>query len=56
MPEADSFSQTAFANDYERFVQWKMEQVRYDSEFGIIHAPISKDAKIDWEKIEDDNF
>ena len=56
MPEADSFSQTAFANDYERFVQWKMEQVRYDSEFGIIHAPTSKDAKVDWEKIEDDNF
>jgi hypothetical protein len=33
-----------------------MEQVRYDSEFGIIHAPATKDAKIDWEKIEDDNF
>ena len=56
MPEADSFSQTAFANDYERFVQWKMEQVRYDSEFGIIHAPATKDAKVDWEKIEDDYF
>jgi len=40
MPESDSYQQTAFLNDYERFVNWKMEQVRNDSEFGIIHVPI----------------
>lgn len=61
MPESDSYQQTAFLNDYERFVNWKMEQVRNDSEFGIIHVPIQKDkndkdAKVDWEKIEEDNF
>lgn len=30
-----------------------MENVRYETEFGILHAPTSKDAKIDWDKIED---
>jgi hypothetical protein len=54
MPDCDSFVQTAFANDYERFVKWKMEQVRYETEFGIIHVPTTKDAKIDWEQIEDE--
>jgi len=30
-----------------------MENVRYETEFGIVHAPTSKDAKVDWEKLED---
>lgn len=31
-----------------------MNNVRYETEFGIVHLPPSKDAKIDWEKIDDD--
>ena len=31
-----------------------METVRYDTEFGIIHLPATKDAKVDYEKIDDD--
>ena len=54
MPDCDSVVQTCFASDYERFVQWKMDQVRNETEFGIIHAPATKDAKIDWDKIDDD--
>jgi len=54
MPDCDTFNQQAFASDYQRFLEWKMNNVRYESEFGIVHAPASKDAKIDWEKIEDE--
>lgn len=28
MPDMDSFSQKAFANDYQRYQEWKMSQVR----------------------------
>ena len=31
-----------------------MGQVRYETEFGIIHAPTTKDAKVDLEKINDE--
>jgi hypothetical protein len=54
MPESDAFVQQAFAGDYQRYLDWKMNNVRYETEFGIVHVPPSKDAKIDWEKIEDD--
>lgn len=28
--------------------------MRYETEFGIVHLPPSKDVKVDWEKIEDE--
>jgi hypothetical protein len=31
-----------------------MDSVRYETEFGLIHVPASKDAKVDWERIEDE--
>lgn len=33
-----------------------MENVRYETEFGLVHAPASKDAKVDWDKIEDNEY
>lgn len=54
MPDCDTFNQQAFAADYQRYLDWRMNNVRYETEFGIVHLPPSKDAKIDWEKIEDD--
>jgi len=33
-----------------------MDQVRYDTEFALIHAPVSKDQPVDWAKIADDEF
>lgn len=54
MPDCDSFNQQAFANDYQRFNEWRMGNVRYETEFGIVHVPLSKDAKVDWEQIEDE--
>lgn len=36
MPDMDSFVQKAFANDYQRYQEWKMTQVRFNTEFGII--------------------
>ena len=35
MPGCDMISQQAFANDYIRFKEWQMQQVRYDTEFAI---------------------
>lgn len=57
MPDCDPFNQTAFANDYQRYMDWKMENVRYETEFGIVHIPQSKDSKIDRDKIDEEwNF
>jgi len=44
MSECDTLKQTSFADDYKRFLEWKMSQVRYDTEFGIVHVPASKDG------------
>ena len=33
-----------------------MQQVRFDTEFAIIHAPASKDNPVDWAAIADDEF
>lgn len=54
MPESDTFVQQAFASDYQRYLDWRLNNVRYETEFGIVHLPASKDAKVDWEKIEDE--
>jgi len=56
MPPIDSLKQQAFVNDYIRHTEWKMAQVREDTEFAMIHLPPSKDAEVDWSKIEDDIY
>ena len=33
-----------------------MDQVRYDTEFALIHAPPSKDQPVDWAKVADDEY
>lgn len=51
----EPLKQSAFLEDYNRFTEWKMSQVRYDSEFGITHvAP--KDGSLDLDEIEDAEF
>lgn len=55
MPPCDLFSQQAFANDYIRYQEWLMQQVRYDSEFAIVHKIGGKDG-IDPRQLEDDLY
>lgn len=51
----EPLKQNSFIEDYVRFNEWKLSQVRYDSEFGIVHiAP--KDGSIDLDEIEDIEF
>lgn len=45
--------QVAFTDDLERYKKWKAAQTRYETEFGITHAP-AKDGTLDLKKIEDD--
>lgn len=45
--------QVAFHDDLDRYKKWKLSQVRYDTEFGITHAP-AKDGTLDVKKIEED--
>ena len=33
-----------------------MNQVRFDTEFAIVHAPVSKDQPVDWEKVAEDEY
>lgn len=54
MPDCDSFNQQAFANDYQRYIEWRMSNVRYETEFGIVHLLTNKDNKADFERIEDE--
>jgi len=56
MQECDILKQQAFANDYIRHSDWKLTQVRNDTEFSLNHLPASKDGQVDWEQIEDDDF
>jgi len=56
MPDCDSFNQKAFSMDYQRYVEWRMHNVRYETEFGLVHVPASKDAKVDWDQIEDEEY
>jgi len=51
----EEFKQEAFYDDFDRYKQWKMSQVRYDSEFGIVWIPV-KDQVIDYKKIENDEY
>ena len=53
--EFEPFKQEAFYDDLERFKKWKISQVRYDTEFGIIHVP-AKDQQIDLKKINEEEF
>jgi hypothetical protein len=51
----DPIKQMSFNDDYQRFTEWKVSQVRYDTEFGIVHhAP--KDQELDLEEIEDNEY
>ena len=54
MSDCDPFNQQAFANDFQRYTDWWIGNVRYETEFGLVHLPPSKDQKVDWEKIEDE--
>jgi hypothetical protein len=49
----ESIKQQTFLDDLDRFKKWKISQVRYDTEFGIVHAP-TKDGSIDLKKIEEE--
>lgn len=49
----EMIKQIAFNDDLERYKKWKMSQVRYETEFGIQHAP-NKDGSIDTKKIEEE--
>ena len=51
----ESFKQDAFYDDFNRYRLWKMSQVRYETEFGIVHVP-AKDQVLDFRKIEDDEY
>lgn len=51
----EPLKQNSFIEDYVRFNEWKLSQVRYDSEFGIIHIP-PKDGSLDLDEIEDIEF
>ena len=53
--EFESFKQDAFYDDFNRYRQWKMSQVRYETEFGIVHVP-AKDHVLDFKKIEDEEY
>ena len=44
LPACDEFSQKAFANDFIRYQEWKMSQVRYDTEFALVHKIGGKDG------------
>jgi len=51
--EFTPMKQDSFMEDYMRFNEWKVSQVRYNSEFGITHvAP--KDGSIDIEQFKED--
>lgn len=51
----EPLKQNAFFEDHMRFQEWKLSQVRYDSEFGIVHT-VPKDQSIDLDEIEDNEF
>lgn len=51
----EPLKQNAFIEDYIRFTEWKTMQMRYETEFGIVHHP-PKDGELDLEQIEDDEF
>lgn len=51
----EPIKQNSFIDDQYRFWDWKQSQVRYDTEFGIVHqAP--KDQVLDLEEIDDNEF
>lgn len=45
--------QQVFNDDLDRCRKWRLSQVRYESEFGVTHAP-AKDGSLDVKKIEED--
>ena len=49
----EHIKQVAFHDDLDRHRKWRLSQVRYDSEFGVTHAP-AKDGTLDLKKIEEE--
>jgi hypothetical protein len=49
----EHIKQVAFHDDLDRYKKWRLSQTRYDTEFGITHAP-AKDGTLDIKKIEED--
>ena len=43
LPDCDMMAQEIFLRDYQNYLQWKMGQLRYDTEFALVHLPVSKD-------------
>lgn len=51
----DPLKQQAFFDDLQRFNDWKQSQVRYDTEFGIVHQA-GKDGSLDLDEQEDNEY
>lgn len=51
----EPLKQNAFIEDFNRFQEWKQQQLRYETEFGIVHIP-PKDGSLDLDEIEDNEF
>ena len=56
LPDCDMMAQEIFLRDYQNYLQWKMGQLRYDTEFALVHLPVSKDQPVNWEQIADEEY
>jgi len=56
LPDCDEFAQVAFSKDYQRYIEWKMAQLRWNSEFALVHLPPSKDQPVDWSQIAEEEY
>ena len=56
LPDCDQLAQEIFLKDYQNYLQWKMGQLRYDTEFAIVHLPVSKDQPVNWVAIADEEY
>lgn len=57
----EPLKQNAFIEDFTRFQEWKSGQIRYETEFGLVHHPPKDLKEADdlekfWDKVEDDEF
>lgn len=43
MPDCDETAQQIFSHDYQSYLDWRLNQLRYDTEFAIVHLPVSKE-------------
>ena len=56
LPDCDMLAQEIFLRDYQNYLQWKMGQLRYDTEFALVHLPVSKDQPVNWDQIADEEY